>query len=190
MKNTSQAGQGTASQVEGLGQLRESEVQEEIRENEAQEQGHISSEEEEELHMDQPLPPIDPEEENTATQVYKHDTIIVQLPPGQENTIREQENGGPIGLDVAGRPQRTRPIREIFRPAAWQAFMAGAAEPATLQEALVGKDDLAWKAAWESELESLQKNGTWVNEKAAKDRNIVGCRWLFRRKEDGRFKVH
>jgi len=72
-----------------------------------QEQGHISSEEEEELDMDQPLPPIDPEEENTATQVYEHDTIIVRPLLVQGNTIREQENGGPIALDMAGRPQRT-----------------------------------------------------------------------------------
>jgi len=139
--------------------------------------------------MDQPLLPIDPEEENTATQVYEHDTIIVRPPPVQENAIREQENRGPIGLEVAGRPQRTQPIREMFRPAAWQAFMAVAEEPAILQEALSGKDGPAWKAPWETALESLRKNGTWVIEKAPKNRNIVGCRWLCRRREDGRFKV-
>ena len=64
-----------------------------------------------------------------------------------------------------------------------------AEEPITLQKALAGKDGPAWKAAWERELDSLQKNRTWVVENAPLDRNIVGCRWLFKRKEDGRFKA-
>ena len=38
-------------------------------------------------------------------------------------------------------------------------------------------------------MESLEKNGTWVLERAPQNRNIVGCRWLFQRKQDGRFKV-
>jgi len=77
----------------------------------------------------------------------------------------------------------------MFCPAAWQAFIAMAEEPITLQKALAGKDGPAWKAAWERELDSLQKNRTWVVENAPLDRNIVGCRWLFKRKEDGRFKA-
>jgi len=52
-------------------------------------------------------------------------------------------------------------------------------EPVSPQEALTGENGHQWKAAWESELESLQKKQTWVIEKAPKDRNIVGCSWLF-----------
>jgi len=77
----------------------------------------------------------------------------------------------------------------MFCPAAWQAFIAMAEEPITLQKALAGKDGPAWKAAWERELDSLQKNRTWVVENAPLDRNRVGCRWLFKRKKDGRFKA-
>jgi len=67
----------------------------------------------------------------------------------------------------------------MFRPAAWQAFLAVTEQLVTLQEALAGKDGPAWKVAGESELDSLQKNGTWVVEDAPPDRNIVGSRWLF-----------
>jgi len=67
----------------------------------------------------------------------------------------------------------------MFCPAAWQAFIAVADEPATLQEALVGKDGSPWKPAWESELSSLREKGPLVIEKAPTERNIVGCRWLF-----------
>jgi len=77
----------------------------------------------------------------------------------------------------------------MFCPAAWQALMAVAEEPITLADALVCEDAASWRTAWKGELESLKKNGTWVVEQVPENRNIVGCRWLFKRKEDGRFKV-
>jgi len=67
--------------------------------------------------------------------------------------------------------------------------MAIAEEPTTLEDALVSEDAPEWSNASQSELESLKKNGTWVIERVPENRNIVGCRWLFKRKEDGRFKV-
>lgn len=50
--------------------------------------------------------------------------------------------------------------------------MAVIEEPATLEEALASEDGPACRAAWESELESLWKNGTWMMEKTPKDRNL------------------
>ena len=62
-------------------------------------------------------------------------------------------------------------------------------EPQTLTEALNCKDKVRWKEAWESELTSLAKNNTWVLEPLPIDRKAIGCRWLFRKKEDGRYKA-
>ena len=67
--------------------------------------------------------------------------------------------------------------------------MAVAEEPVSLQEAREGENGREWKAPWESEVESLLKNGTWAVAKAPWERNIVGCRCLFVRTGDGRFKV-
>ena len=67
--------------------------------------------------------------------------------------------------------------------------MAVVEEPGSLREALSGENGREWKTAWESEVESLRKNETWVVAKPPPERNIVGCRWLFVRKSDGRFKV-
>ena len=136
----------------------------------------------------EPLPAIDPGEPNPAAQSYDQDTIIVRQPtlPGAwcASPTQITEGGG------THKPPGRRPgQREMFRANAGQALMAVAEEPRTLQEALASEDAGSWKRAWESEIESLEKNGTWVMAKVPEDRNIVGCRWLFRRKEDGRFKV-
>jgi len=136
----------------------------------------------------EPLPPIDPEETGQTRQTYDQDTIVVQPPrlPGAWGS--EPAPTAPEGSS-SERPRRIRQQREMFRPAAWQALMAIAEEPTTLEDALVSEDAPEWRNAWKSELESLKKNGTWVIQRVPENRNIVGCRWLFKRKEDGRFKV-
>lgn len=58
-------------------------------------------------------------------------------------------------------------------------------EPETLTEALSGNEKEEWRAAWESELESLATNNTWVIEPLPAGRTAIDCRWLFRKKDDG-----
>jgi len=147
------------------------EIQEKTNGNKGEkEEGESPSEEEDEVSTGQPLPPIDPNEESPEPSCYDYDTIVVRPPQSR-------------------RPPRDSPQRERFPPSAGAALMALAEEPQTLQEALACHEGPSWRKAWESELASLEKNGTWVVERAPQDRNIVGCRWLFRKKEDGRFKV-
>ena len=62
-------------------------------------------------------------------------------------------------------------------------------EPATLTDALNSKEREQWTAAWKSELTSLAQNNTWVIEPLPEGRNAIECRWLFKRKDDGRFKA-
>jgi len=131
-----------------------------------------------------PLPPIDPSEQDLSVDnSYDLDTIVVR-PPGPIPPLRVV----PPRADVTA-PQRRLRSQEMFRCTTGQALLAITEEPLTLQEALADPDAAAWKRAWESELESLHKNHTWVICKLPKDRNIVGCRWLFRKKDDGRYKV-
>jgi len=62
-------------------------------------------------------------------------------------------------------------------------------EPQTLTDALNSPEKDKWKPAWEAELTSLAKNKTWVIEPLPAGRTAIGCRWLFRKKGDGRYKV-
>lgn len=62
-------------------------------------------------------------------------------------------------------------------------------EQQTLTEALNSTKKDKWKEAWKAELTSLAKNNSWVVEPLPVDRTAIGCRWLFRKKEDGRYKA-
>jgi len=149
-------------------------------------------EEEDDVSIGEPLPPIDPDERSSPINTFDEDTIVVSRPPRREKEIPEpgQESRPNLPENTTiRRSQRVHQRKEMFGLGAWPAFVAVVEEPVSLQEALQSENAVDWKAAWESELESLRKNETWVVEKVPTERNIVGCRWLFRRKEDGRFKV-
>lgn len=61
-------------------------------------------------------------------------------------------------------------------------------EQQTLTEELNSTEKDKWKEAWEAELTSLAKNNSWVVEPLPVNRTAIGCCWLFRKKDDGRYK--
>ena len=89
---------------------------------------------------------------------------------------------------------RDRPRREIRRPqryinvASYALSVAqetgGDGEPSTYLEAIQSADSDKWVVAMNEEMESLYKNGTWVLVPPPKGKKIVGCKWVFKRKED------
>jgi len=62
-------------------------------------------------------------------------------------------------------------------------------EPETLTDAVNSAARVQWKMAWESEFRSLADNNTWLVEPLPSDRTAVGCRWIFKKKGDGRYKA-
>lgn len=61
--------------------------------------------------------------------------------------------------------------------------------PKTLEEALAGPDREKWLEAIRSELRSLLRNHTWDLVKRQNDQEVVDSKWLFKIKDDGRFKA-
>ncbi|CAI7874461.1 unnamed protein product [Closterium sp. NIES-53] len=63
-------------------------------------------------------------------------------------------------------------------------------ELATLKEALESSDAEEWKKAMESELKSIEENGTWELVELSEGRKAITSKWLFRIKSDadGRIK--
>ncbi|CAI7832304.1 unnamed protein product, partial [Closterium sp. NIES-54] len=57
-------------------------------------------------------------------------------------------------------------------------------EPATLKEALESSDAEEWKKAMESELKSIEENGTWELVELPEGRNAITSKWLFKIKFD------
>ncbi|CAI7824608.1 unnamed protein product [Closterium sp. NIES-53] len=57
-------------------------------------------------------------------------------------------------------------------------------EPATLKEALDSSDAEEWKKAMESELKSIEENGTWELVELPEGRKAITSKWLFKIKSD------
>ncbi|CAI7916081.1 unnamed protein product, partial [Closterium sp. NIES-54] len=62
-------------------------------------------------------------------------------------------------------------------------------EPATLKEALESSDAEEWKNAMESELKSIEENGTWELVELPKGRKAITSKWLFKIKSDADGKI-
>ncbi|CAI7816768.1 unnamed protein product [Closterium sp. NIES-53] len=62
-------------------------------------------------------------------------------------------------------------------------------EPATLKEVLESSDAEEWKKAMESELKSIEENGTWELVELPEGRNAITSKWLFRIKSDADSKI-
>ena len=63
-------------------------------------------------------------------------------------------------------------------------------EPKSLEEALTSKHGKQWKAATDSEYESLMKNDTWKLVELPNGRKPIGCKWVFKVKygSDGKIE--
>ena len=57
-------------------------------------------------------------------------------------------------------------------------------DPLNLCEALRSEDASKWEAAMQEEYDSLMANSTWELTNLPKDRKSVGCKWVFRTKND------
>ncbi|CAI7798436.1 unnamed protein product [Closterium sp. NIES-54] len=62
-------------------------------------------------------------------------------------------------------------------------------EPATLREALKSSDAEEWKKAMESELKSIEENGTWELVELPEGRKAITSKWLFKIKPDADGKI-
>ncbi|CAI7889845.1 unnamed protein product [Closterium sp. NIES-53] len=62
-------------------------------------------------------------------------------------------------------------------------------EPATLKEALESSDSEEWKKAMESELKSIEENGTWELVELPEGRKAITSKWLFKIKSDADGKI-
>src|SRR4030065_1271202 len=56
-------------------------------------------------------------------------------------------------------------------------------DPRTFKDALESKDGKFWLKAVKEEISSLEKNHTWELVKLPKTHRVVGCKWIFKKKE-------
>ena len=149
------------------------------------------AEKEDFLPLENIVPPLTPMSESGSGIL---ETITVRPRPENESLLHgERErivDTVPSGNSQQRRSQRVRNSSGHPEHQAQFALLAGQdLEPETLTDALNSPEREHWIAAWQSELTSLAQNNTWVIEPLPEDRSAIGCRWLFRKKEDGRYKA-
>ncbi|KAL5757330.1 hypothetical protein ACOSP7_019941 [Xanthoceras sorbifolium] len=110
----------------------------------------------------------------------------VQMP----TPIEEEETPQSEEEDSIARHKPPRKKRRPQRLADYVSFALAVAEdtnavgePSTYSEAISCDDSAKWLVAMQEEVESLHKNRTWDLVKPPKDKKIVGCKWVFKRKE-------
>lgn len=57
-------------------------------------------------------------------------------------------------------------------------------EPKNYQEAISYEENRQWALAMKEELESLEKNGTWILIDKPRKQKLVSCKWLFKKKAE------
>ena len=57
-------------------------------------------------------------------------------------------------------------------------------EPVTFKQAIKDKDRESWLVAMEEEMQSLHKNKTWDVVPLPVEKTAIGCKWVYKRKED------
>ncbi len=109
-----------------------------------------------------------------------------------ENAVQEDE----LAIETVEEEGLRRSGREKRPPAEWwkvaRSNFAAASEeetPLTHREALAAPDASKWQEAIESELASLERNGTWRVERLPEGRKPIGVKWIFKRKKNGEGKV-
>jgi len=113
---------------------------------------------------------------------------------GTHITGKEDTSSASTGDQSDSQPPRSQRMRKaggLFASQAHYALLASQEEhePLTLTDTLSCNEREKSRAAWESELTSLAQNNTWVVEPLPEGRSAIGCRWLFKKKEDGRYKA-
>ena len=118
--------------------------------------------------------------EESDPEEFGGETIVVMPANSGVSTIDKE-----VSVSALRRSERQRNTGESFP----HAMIANIEEPQTLAEAFAGDDGPQWREGWVSEVDSLARNNTCRFEVLPPSRQAIGCRWLFKRKEDGHYKA-
>lgn len=101
---------------------------------------------------------------------------------------------------------RDRPRRQIVPPSRFDDFEVIAAfalvaaedviavEPSSYEEAMNSSESDLWDGSMGEEMDSLEKNETWILVKRPKNKKVIGCKWVYKKKpgltetDDPRYK--
>ncbi|KAG8175274.1 hypothetical protein JTE90_015394 [Oedothorax gibbosus] len=93
----------------------------------------------------------------------------------------------PLPIADPARPTRTRKPPSRYPEAEVHAAMLSSEESLSFRDlcSLPAPEQAPWRAAMESEIESMKENDVWSLQSAPEKVKPVSCRWILRKKRDG-----
>jgi len=62
-------------------------------------------------------------------------------------------------------------------------------DPSSYRESIEVDDHSKWITVMEQEMESLNRNQTWKSIDLSKNSKVIGCKWVFRKKDNERYET-
>ncbi|CAI7912664.1 unnamed protein product [Closterium sp. NIES-53] len=164
-----------------------------------------AEEEEEEVQQVSERAPTLPSRTTSAPRIrvtpQQHQGLHVPAVEGEGRGKRRTQAPNRLTYDALGKPAKSALARAAlmvgedeesdYEECAFTFFslveMPG--ESATLKEALESSDAEEWKKAMESELKSIEENGTWELVELPEGRKAITSKWLFKIKSDADGKI-
>lgn len=113
--------------------------------------------------------------------------------PASKDAQEESEEDGTRNRGKQSETMELRDRSNLQAPARFRdqdiACSAIIFEPQTFEEAMASHESSKWKQAMEEEMTSLKKNKTWDLVPLPHDRKAVGCKWVYRVKQNSEGKI-
>ncbi|CAI7810145.1 unnamed protein product [Closterium sp. NIES-53] len=149
------------------------------------EEAKNAEEEEEEVQQVRERAPTLPSCTTSAPQIR----VTPQQRQGLHVPTAEEEGRGKRRIQAPNRLTYDALGKPAKSAMAGAALMVGDDEETTLKEALESSDAEEWKKAMESELKSIEENGTWELVELPEGRKAITSKWLFKIKSDADGKI-
>lgn len=132
--------------------------------------------------------------ECTPKQVEFEQTVVIPTNSTSDDSPMAEEESDEGEVSTQEPSQQSEPIavrrkkREIQKPARFSDMVAYALPviedvPSTFPEAIRSSESGKWVGAMEEEMQSLEKNKTWKLTQLPKGKVVIGCKWVFAKKE-------
>ncbi|CAI7833236.1 unnamed protein product, partial [Closterium sp. NIES-53] len=149
------------------------------------EEAKDAEEEEEEVQQVSERAPTLPSRTTSAPRIR----VTPQQRQGLHVLVAEEEGKGKRRIQAPNRLTYEALGKPAKSALAGAALIVGDDEETTLKEALESSDAEEWKKAMESELKSIEENGTWELVELPEGRKAITSKWLFKIKSDADGKI-
>lgn len=122
-----------------------------------------------------------------VAQVDMNNDVRQEEVASKVDPIKEVEHDSEIFEDaiseISTSPVKTSSGRIVKRPAWMEDYVGNVeieSEPSSYMDAMKSSDSNMWRQSMDEEFNNLQENGTWEVIDKPIDKNILGCKWVFK----------